>query len=41
VSRENGYDLAERGLIPANVIAAYEQAQADTAKPKPRRRRKT
>jgi hypothetical protein len=27
-ARENGWDLAERGRIPANVIAAYEEAQA-------------
>jgi nucleoid-associated protein Lsr2 len=40
-ARENGYDLAERGRIAASVIAAYEQAQADAAKPKSRRRRRT
>jgi hypothetical protein len=27
-ARENGYDLAERGRIPAHVIEAYEAAQA-------------
>jgi hypothetical protein len=40
-ARDNGYDLAERGRIPGSVIAAYEQAQADAAKPKTKRRRKT
>jgi nucleoid-associated protein Lsr2 len=40
-ARENGYDLAERGRIPAGVITAYEQAQAEAAKPKARRRRRT
>jgi nucleoid-associated protein Lsr2 len=37
---ESGYDLAERGRIPSNVIAAYEEAQVAT-KPKARRSRKT
>lgn len=36
-ARENGYDLAERGRIPAHVISAYEEAQS---KPKSRRGRK-
>jgi nucleoid-associated protein Lsr2 len=27
-ARQNGFDLADRGRIPANVIEAYEQAQA-------------
>jgi hypothetical protein len=35
-AHENGYDLAERGRIPANVIAAYEEAQVAASKPKPR-----
>jgi hypothetical protein len=39
-ARENGWALAERGRIPANVIAAYEEAQAEAVKPKVRRSRK-
>src|SRR5881628_3414581 len=27
-ARQNGFDLADRGRIPANVIEAYDQAQA-------------
>jgi hypothetical protein len=27
-AKKNGYDLAERGRIPANVIAAFEEAHA-------------
>lgn len=27
-ARQNGYDIAERGRIPAEVTAAYEQAQS-------------
>jgi hypothetical protein len=38
-AKENGFDLAERGRIPANVIEAYEEAQADAAKPKGRKTR--
>jgi hypothetical protein len=40
-ARENGFELAERGRIPAHVIAAYEEAQAAPAKPKSRRARKS
>lgn len=36
-AREHGYELAERGRIPAHVITAYEEAQAAPAKPKARR----
>lgn len=39
-ARKNGYELAERGRIPGTVIAAYEQAQAASAKPKARRGRR-
>jgi hypothetical protein len=39
-ARENGWDLAERGRIPANVAAAYEEAQHEAAKPRARRSRK-
>lgn len=39
-AQENGWAIAERGRIPENVIAAYEQAQAEVAKPKARRSRK-
>jgi hypothetical protein len=37
---ESGYDLAERGRIPANVIAAYEEAQAEPVKSRARRGRR-
>jgi hypothetical protein len=37
---ENGYELAERGRIPANVITGYEEAQAELMKPKARRGRR-
>lgn len=30
-ARENGWPMSERGRIPADVIAAYENAQADAA----------
>jgi hypothetical protein len=29
----NGYSIAERGRIPADVVAAFEEAQRPTAKP--------
>lgn len=38
-AREHGYKLAERGRIPAHVIAAFDKAQAGPAKPKGRRGR--
>ncbi|HET9143933.1 MAG TPA: Lsr2 family protein [Actinophytocola sp.] len=31
-AKKNGYDLAERGRIPANVIAAFEDAHAKKSK---------
>ena len=31
-ARQNGFDLADRGRIPANVIEAYEEAQAPKGK---------
>jgi hypothetical protein len=31
-AKKNGYDLAERGRIPANVIAAFEEAHAKKTK---------
>lgn len=33
-ARDNGYELAERGRIPAHVITAFEEAQTTAAKPK-------
>lgn len=39
-AREHGYEVAERGRIPTNVIAAYQEAQAEASKPKAKRRRK-
>jgi hypothetical protein len=36
-ARQNGFDLAERGRIPATVIEAFEQAHAAASKPKGRR----
>jgi hypothetical protein len=39
-ARDNGWDLAERGRIPANVLTAYEEAQVEAAKPKGRRSRR-
>lgn len=35
-ARHNGFDLADRGRIPATVIEAFEQAQAAAVKPKRR-----
>ncbi|HEU5471504.1 MAG TPA: Lsr2 family protein [Actinophytocola sp.] len=29
-ARQNGFDLADRGRIPANVIEAFEEAQSTT-----------
>jgi hypothetical protein len=31
-ARQNGFELAERGRIPANVLAAYEDAQTPKRK---------
>jgi hypothetical protein len=31
-ARENGFELADRGRIPANVIDAFEEAQAPKSK---------
>src|SRR5436190_1008732 len=31
-ARQNGFELADRGRIPANVIEAYEDAQAPKGK---------
>ena len=40
-ARENGYELADRGRIPSNVLAAYEEAQAAPAvRPKTARGRR-
>jgi hypothetical protein len=39
-AREHGFELAERGRIPGTVLAAYEQAQVEAAKPKARRGRR-
>jgi hypothetical protein len=39
-AREHGYELADRGRIPSDVVAAYEDAQLAAAKPKSRRSRK-
>lgn len=36
-ARQNGFDLAERGRIPGNVIEAFEEAHVAPAKPKSRR----
>jgi hypothetical protein len=36
----HGYELAERGRIPADVIAAYAETQINAAKPTARRKRK-
>lgn len=30
---ENGYQISERGRIPSDVVAAYEQAELQAAKP--------
>ena len=37
-ARRNGFDLADRGRIPTNVIDAFEQAQSAATKPKRQRR---
>jgi hypothetical protein len=34
-ARQNGFDLAARGRIPANVIEAFDQAHATTGKKAP------
>jgi hypothetical protein len=39
-ARQNGFDLAERGRIPANVVEAFEEAHAAPSKPKAKRGRK-
>jgi hypothetical protein len=31
-ARQNGFDLADRGRIPANVLSAYEEAQTPKRK---------
>ncbi len=31
-ARNNGFELADRGRIPANVLTAYEEAQTPTKK---------
>lgn len=33
-ARQNGFDLADRGRIPANVIEAFEEAHATATKAK-------
>jgi hypothetical protein len=35
-ANENGFELSNRGRIPAHVVEAYKQAQAENA-PKPRK----
>lgn len=35
-AQENGFELSNRGRIPAHVVGAYNQAQAEDA-PKPRK----
>jgi hypothetical protein len=35
-AHENGFELSNRGRIPAHVVEAYKQAQAEDA-PKPRK----
>jgi hypothetical protein len=35
-ANENGFELSNRGRIPAHVVEAYKQAQAEDA-PKPRK----
>jgi hypothetical protein len=35
-AKENGFELSNRGRIPAHVVEAYQQAQAEDA-PKPRK----
>jgi nucleoid-associated protein Lsr2 len=39
-ARQNGFDLADRGRIPTNVVAAFDQAHAAPAAPKRRSRKK-
>jgi hypothetical protein len=39
-ARQNGFDLAERGRIPATVLAAFDEAHLPPAKPKGRASRK-
>jgi hypothetical protein len=39
-AKKNGYELADRGRIPTDVITAYEDAQLEATKPKSRRSRK-
>lgn len=36
-ARQNGFDLADRGRIPGNVLEAFEQAHAVKDKPKSKR----
>ncbi|HET9138850.1 Lsr2 family protein [Actinophytocola sp.] len=38
-ARENGFELADRGRIPVNVIEAFDEAQANAEKPKARGRK--
>jgi nucleoid-associated protein Lsr2 len=33
-ARANGFEVGDRGRIPANVIAAFEEAQVAASKPK-------
>ena len=40
-ARDNGWAVAQRGRIPANVIEAFETAQAAPLQPKTTRSRKT
>ncbi|MEV5302936.1 histone-like nucleoid-structuring protein Lsr2 [Amycolatopsis methanolica] len=39
-AKEQGYELADRGRIRADVVEAYEAAQASPAKPKVRKKAK-
>jgi hypothetical protein len=39
-ARQNGFDLADRGRIPTNVIEAFDDAQAAASKPKRGRKAK-
>jgi hypothetical protein len=39
-ARRNGFDLAERGRIPANVIAAFDEAHAAPTATKRRTKKK-
>jgi hypothetical protein len=38
-ARNNGWDIADRGRVPASVIEAFETAHAEPAKPAVRRRK--